>query len=173
MIDKFHKNNYRYRSVLISDHLISVSVTLQYSPLVCRHLTGWVANSEDPDEMPHFSASHLGLHCLLRTVWPNTYSKVQHVVRVIVNQDQIFSDSAVLKLALYEWAGHPSCPLLPPLCPSWAAPLSNFNSRHKTLHLGESFMKIGPKLKKLSVFKGQFYMYSIFEVFIVEWIYIL
>ena len=30
-------------------------------------------------------------------------------------------------------------------------------------------MKIGPKLKKLSMFKGQFYMYSIFEVFIVEW----
>ena len=34
-------------------------------------------------------------------------------------------------------------------------------------------MKIGPKLKKLLVFKGPFYMYSIFEVFIVEWDYIL
>ena len=34
-------------------------------------------------------------------------------------------------------------------------------------------MKIEPKLKKSSVFKGQFYMYSIFEVFIVEWNYIL
>ena len=24
-----------------------------------------IANSADPDEMPHFVASHLGLHCLL------------------------------------------------------------------------------------------------------------
>ena len=58
----------------------------------------------------------------------------------------------------------------------WAAPLPflscHFNFRHKALHFGENFMKIGPKLKKLSVFKGQFYMY-IFEVFIVEWDYIL
>ena len=34
-------------------------------------------------------------------------------------------------------------------------------------------MKIGPKLKKLSMFKGQCYVYSTFEVFIVEWDYIL
>ena len=33
-------------------------------------------------------------------------------------------------------------------------------------------MKIKPKLKKLPMFKGHFYMYSIFEVFIVEWDYI-
>ena len=32
-------------------------------------------------------------------------------------------------------------------------------------------MKIGPKLKKLSMFKGQFHVYSIFEVFIVEYDY--
>ena len=29
-------------------------------------LTGTLANSEDPDEMPHKAAFHLGLHCLLR-----------------------------------------------------------------------------------------------------------
>ena len=34
-------------------------------------------------------------------------------------------------------------------------------------------MLIRPKLKKLSVFKGQFYVYSIFEVFIMDWGYIL
>ena len=34
-------------------------------------------------------------------------------------------------------------------------------------------MKIGLKLKKLSMFKGQFYVYSVFEVCIVEWDYIL
>ena len=69
----------------------------------------------------------------------------------------------------------------PPLLPSSAAPLpflscilSYFNSRHKTLHFGEKFMKIRPKFKKKkSMFKGGFYMYSIFEVFSVEWDYIL
>ena len=64
------------------------------------------------------------------------------------------------------------------LLPSPAAPLpflschlSYFNSRHK--YFGENFMKIGPKLKNLLMFNGQFYVYSIFEVFIVEWDYIL
>ena len=67
-------------------------------------------------------------------------------------------------------------PLLPfpatPL-PFLSCPLSYFNSRHKTLHFGKNFMKIGPKLKKLSMFKGQCYVYSIFEVFIMEPDYIL
>ena len=34
-----------------------------------------MANSVDPDEMPHSAASHLGLHCLLRPVCLNTYGK--------------------------------------------------------------------------------------------------
>ena len=34
-----------------------------------------MANSVDPDERPHFAASHLGLNCLLRPVCPNTYGK--------------------------------------------------------------------------------------------------
>ena len=34
-------------------------------------------------------------------------------------------------------------------------------------------MKIRPELKKLLMLKGHFYVYSIFEVFIVEWDYIL
>ena len=66
------------------------------------------------------------------------------------------------------------------LLPSPATPLpflschlSYFNSRYKTLHVGGNFMKIRLKLKQLSMFKGQFYVYSIFEVFIVEWHYIL
>ena len=48
------------------------------------------------------------------------------------------------------WRGGP--PLLPspaaPL-PFLSCPLSYFNSRHKTLHFGANFMKIGPKLKKV------------------------
>ena len=43
--------------------------------------------------------------------------------------------------------------------------LPYFNSRHKTIHFGENFMKIGPKLKKLSVFKSQFYVYSSWGIY--------
>ena len=32
----------------------------------------WVANSEDPDQTPRSAASDLGLHCLLRPVFPST-----------------------------------------------------------------------------------------------------
>ena len=43
--------------------------------MLCLKIAGWVANSVDPDEMPHYVASHLGLHNLLRPVCPNTYGK--------------------------------------------------------------------------------------------------
>ena len=32
-----------------------------------------MANSLDPDQMPHPVASDLGVHCLLRPICPNTY----------------------------------------------------------------------------------------------------
>ena len=32
---------------------------------------GTLANSEDPDEMQHNAAFHLGLHCLLRLKQPS------------------------------------------------------------------------------------------------------
>ena len=32
-----------------------------------------MANSGDLDETPHSAASHVGLHCLLRHVCPNSY----------------------------------------------------------------------------------------------------
>ena len=32
-----------------------------------------MANSVDPDQMPHSAASDLGVHCLLRPVCSNTY----------------------------------------------------------------------------------------------------
>ena len=34
-----------------------------------------VVNNVDPDEMLHSAASHLDLHCLLRLICPNIYSK--------------------------------------------------------------------------------------------------
>ena len=33
-----------------------------------------MANNVEPDEVPRSAASHLGLHCLLRPVCPNTYN---------------------------------------------------------------------------------------------------
>ena len=44
-------------------------------PVLYLKFAGWVASSEDPDETSRSAASHLVLHCLLRPVCPNTYSK--------------------------------------------------------------------------------------------------
>ena len=47
--------------------------------------------STDPDETPRFAASHLGLHCLLRHVWPNTVK--YNIVSIMLRQTgKIFSD---------------------------------------------------------------------------------
>ena len=43
--------------------------------MLCLKIAGRVANNVDPDDTPRFAASHLGLHCLLRPVCPNTYDK--------------------------------------------------------------------------------------------------
>ena len=44
----------------------TISTSTIYYPMLCLKIAGWVANSVDPD---------LGLHCLLRHVYPNTYGK--------------------------------------------------------------------------------------------------
>ena len=43
--------------------------------MLCLKIAGCVANSVDPDETPRSAASHLDLHCLLRSVCPNTNGK--------------------------------------------------------------------------------------------------
>ena len=94
----------------------------------------------------------------------------KRVVKVIRHKAELQRTSAP---ASPLWRG--GLPLLPfpaaPL-PFLSCFLSYFNSRHKTLHFGENSIKIDPKLKMLSMFKGQCSVYSIFEVFIVEWDYI-
>ena len=89
--------------LLIIDHLISVSLTLPYIPPVFRHLklftilnlklnkynllpnvvskNSWMSGKQCRPAMPH-----LGLHCLLRPVRSNTYSKEQHIVRIMLRQ---------------------------------------------------------------------------------------
>ena len=42
-------------------------------------IAGWVANIVDLDEMLQSEASHLDLHCLLRPIGPNTYSKYGNI----------------------------------------------------------------------------------------------
>ena len=39
-----------------------------------------MANSVDPDQMPHSVASDLGLHCLLRPVYPNTKARYGNIL---------------------------------------------------------------------------------------------
>ena len=31
--------------------------------MLCQKFAGWATYNVDPDEMPHFVASHLGIHC--------------------------------------------------------------------------------------------------------------
>ena len=66
----------KYSDTSIPYHTCSVIWTTTIHNLrLCLKIAGWVANSVDPDEMPHSAASHQGLHCLLRPVCPNTYGK--------------------------------------------------------------------------------------------------
>ena len=44
-----------------------------------------------------FATFHLGLHCLLRPVRSNTYSEVQHMVRIMLGQtSKIMTKSSVI-----------------------------------------------------------------------------
>ena len=90
------------------------------------------------------------------------------------NKQNVWLRFLILQKAVFQLALNGGLPLFPSAATALLKlPLSYFNSRHKTVHFDENFMKIGPKLKNLSIFKSQFYVYSIFEVFIVEWDYIL
>ena len=66
----------KYLGSSTSYHICSKiwTCTIYYLKL-CLKIAGWVANSVDPDEMLHSAASHLGLHCLLRPLCPNTAGK--------------------------------------------------------------------------------------------------
>ena len=62
-----------------------------------------MANSVDPDEMPHSAASHLGLNCLLRPVSPNTYGihsgeRIFAVGHLFLEKQEIF----ISKLTVYQ-----------------------------------------------------------------------
>ena len=46
-----------------------------FLPVSVPRITGWVANSVDPDQTPRSAASDLGLHCLFRAACLNTQVK--------------------------------------------------------------------------------------------------
>ena len=56
-----------------------------------------LANSEDPDEMPHYAAFHLGLHCFPK--YPSTSYQPKRVTKV-VNLMCAFSHVATVGLRL-------------------------------------------------------------------------
>ena len=41
-----------------------------------------MANNVDPDQTPRTAASDLGLYCLLRSVFPNTWSKYGYFIKM-------------------------------------------------------------------------------------------
>ena len=49
-----------------------------------------LANNVDPDQMPHYVASDLGLHCLPMTIlWISRYERVDHMALLQVNKRMV------------------------------------------------------------------------------------
>ena len=64
-----------------------------YCPMLCLK-NYWMSGKQcGPNETPRSAASHLGLHCLLRLVCPNTYGKYSNVLKVE-------ADKSILELNL-------------------------------------------------------------------------
>ena len=61
------KELYFFFEIITCNHSLCTmdSPDLTISNLMENSITGTLANSEDPDEMPHYAAFHQGLHCLL------------------------------------------------------------------------------------------------------------
>ena len=62
----------KHSDILTPFHTCSnKSASLFNFHLSCLNIVGLVANSVDPDQMPHNPAPIQGLHCLLKLVGPN------------------------------------------------------------------------------------------------------
>ena len=57
--------------------------------MVQKPLTGTLAKSEDPDEMLHIAAFHLGLHCLLRQN-RSSEKEIQYFLEIITFNRSIY-----------------------------------------------------------------------------------
>ena len=58
--------------------------------MVQKPLTGTLAKSEDPDEMLHIAAFHLGLHCLLRQN-RSSEKEIQYFLEIITFNRSIYT----------------------------------------------------------------------------------
>ena len=68
----YHTPSSVHYTFLQQVHLLPVNV--------CK-IAGRVANSVDSDQTPRSAASDLGLHCLLRPVFPNTSCKYGNLIK--------------------------------------------------------------------------------------------
>ena len=72
---------------------LKIWTSTTYYSVLCLKIAGQVANCVDPDDTPWSATSHLGLHCLLRPVCPNSYGKYSSYI--IMSKFKIVT----------EWAG--------------------------------------------------------------------
>ena len=73
-------SNQPYISITLTFCQIFLNKSIQL-PMNVYKIAGWVANSVEPDQMPQHAASDLGLHCLLRLVFPNMQSKYPNLIK--------------------------------------------------------------------------------------------
>ena len=95
MVGPVYRIYLKYSDTSTPNHICSkIWTSTIYYLMLCLNIAGWMANSVDPDEMPHSAVSHLGLHCLLRPDCLNTYSimpgylEMQTLSFIFANFDQ-------------------------------------------------------------------------------------
>ena len=64
-VNTFWAGMLKHDQPLRKQHVTDMRKTIHYSLHYTGSLMSTLANSEDPDEMPHNAAFHQGLHCLL------------------------------------------------------------------------------------------------------------
>ena len=79
-----HHNSLPYLSYNYLSNSCPTVKSIYYS-LMCLKVAGCVANSVDPDQMPHSVASDLGLHCL-----PGLSVCILQVNMVLINLSQSY-----------------------------------------------------------------------------------
>ena len=102
----FHRE---IRKILCGYPLLSVAMHTYYkiwtSPFYYvsewPKTAGWVVDSEDQDQTPHYAASYLCLHCLLWPVCPST------LVEMVIQHALIFDTKYIQKCIQYYKRWHP------------------------------------------------------------------
>ena len=84
--------------------------SIQLPVNVCK-IAWWVANCANPDQTPRSAASHLGLRCLLRPVFPNISGKYDNLIKSnpseIILDPSLFANlfkGATLKIFSFPWS---------------------------------------------------------------------